>query len=54
MFRDAYIITEDYTVRIHLGYAIFRWWQYLDVRPRNVNEGNVNGLLINAYLRRIV
>ena len=27
MFRDVLYITEDYSLRIQLGYVIFRWWR---------------------------
>jgi hypothetical protein len=29
MFRDFHLVTEDYSVRLQLGYAIFRWWRPL-------------------------
>jgi len=37
MFRDVYLITENYSVRIQLGLAIFRWWRPLI--HKKVNEG---------------
>jgi len=37
MFRDVYFITKDYSVRIQLGLAIFRWWRPLTLKK--VNEG---------------
>lgn len=27
MFRDVHLVTEDYSVRIQYGWAIFRWWR---------------------------
>jgi len=37
MFRDVYFITNNYSVRIQLGLAIFRWWRPLT--RKKVNEG---------------
>jgi len=37
MFRDVYFITKNYSVRIQLGLAIFRWWRPLT--HKKVNEG---------------
>ncbi|XP_036364401.1 transmembrane protein KIAA1109 homolog isoform X4 [Octopus sinensis] len=36
MFRDVHLVTEDFSVRVQYGWAIFRWW-----RPyvhREINE----------------
>ena len=27
MFRDVHYITDDFSVRVILGFAIFRWWR---------------------------
>ncbi|KAI0212656.1 hypothetical protein LSAT2_002397 [Lamellibrachia satsuma] len=32
MFRDMQWITEDYSVRVQLGLAIFRWWRPLTLK----------------------
>lgn len=37
MFRDVYLITENYSIRIQLGLAIFRWWRPLT--RKKINEG---------------
>jgi len=37
MFRDVYLVTKNYSVRIQLGLAIFRWWRPLT--HKKVNEG---------------
>ena len=37
MFRDVHIITEDFSLRIQLGLAIFRWWRPL--AQKEINEG---------------
>ena len=37
MFRDVCIITEDFSFRIQLGLAIFRWWRPLV--QKEINEG---------------
>jgi len=37
MFRDVYFITKNYSMRIQLGLAIFRWWRPLT--RKKVNEG---------------
>ena len=39
MFRDVHLITEDYSVRIQIGWIIFRWW-----RPyvyKDLSEGEI-------------
>ena len=37
MFRDVHYVTENYSLRIQLGYAIFRWWRPLIAKE--INEG---------------
>lgn len=37
MFRDVQLITNDYSLRIQLGYAIFRWWRPLT--RKDITEG---------------
>lgn len=37
MFRDVHFITEDYSVRAQLGFAIFRWWRPLT--DKDITEG---------------
>ena len=37
MFRDVHLITEDYSLRVHLGLGIFRWWRPLI--QKDINEG---------------
>ena len=37
MFRDMQWITEDYSVRVQLGLAIFRWWRPLTLKE--ITEG---------------
>ena len=44
MFRDVYFITKDYSLRIQLGLAIFRWWRPLTLKK--INEGQSVHLLV--------
>ena len=37
MFRDVHLVTEDYSIRIQLGMAIFRWWR--PITTKTISEG---------------
>ncbi len=39
MFRDIHIINQDFSLRIQLGLAIFRWWRPLT--NKDVKDGTV-------------
>ena len=48
MFRDVHLITEDYSVRIQIGWIIFRWW-----RPyvyKDLSEGQCSAILFVIYV----
>ena len=55
MFRDVHYVTEDYSLRIQLGYAIFRWWRPLIAK--DISEGKlflVYMLLLFQFLSQFI
>lgn len=42
MFRDVLYVTTDYSLRIHDGYAIFRWWRPYDFKSFMKRKGLMN------------
>ena len=48
MFRDMHWVTEDYSVRVQLGLAIFRWWRPLTLKE--ITEGKNISIYIYIYL----
>ncbi|XP_076826116.1 bridge-like lipid transfer protein family member 1 isoform X2 [Clavelina lepadiformis] len=62
MFRDVFYITKDYSLRVHDGYCIFRWWRsYEEVKgwrkQTDLNHGHtrlsivVSGFEFHRYNR---
>ena len=39
MFRDVHYVTENYSLRIQLGFAIFRWWR--PIVAKDISEGEI-------------
>ncbi|ESO10151.1 hypothetical protein HELRODRAFT_72794, partial [Helobdella robusta] len=52
MFREVLWITEDYSVRLKLGYAIFRWWQPLIKKDFNEDLSHSDTRL-SLYLENV-
>ncbi|XP_021348394.1 uncharacterized protein KIAA1109-like [Mizuhopecten yessoensis] len=36
MIRDFHLITEDYSIRVHYGFILFKWWR--KYTPKEINE----------------
>ena len=51
MFRDVHYVTENYSLRIQLGYAIFRWWRPLV--QKEISEGKAILSWYTIYTRYI-
>ena len=52
MFRDFHLVTEDYSVRLQLGYAIFRWWRPLT--DKEITDGIFIFFSNSTYFVKIV